>query len=143
MQSSGGGEKITVFGPNGEICSFAKPDSAVPGRGQTGSVLTVRRVRHAIQTPKSRGIGRQDPPPKSSFIIQGQSHLPALDVTPLADKTRKKTGLPHFFSFFFFGMIPWLFCDILDINIAGIPHIPTPCLYIFCQAASKGAGQVL
>lgn len=72
--------------------------------GQTGSLLTVRRVRHAVQTPRPGGLEGRTPP--SSFIIQGESHLPALDVTPRADKKRekkkKKTGLPHFFLFFFF-----------------------------------------
>lgn len=101
MQSSGGGEKITVFGPNGEICSFPKPDSAVPARPD-GKRLDSPEGAPRNSNPQVQGDWKAGPPPPGSFIIQGQSHLPALDVTPLADKTRKNTGLPHFFFFFFF-----------------------------------------
>jgi len=33
--------------------------------------------------------------------------------------------------------LPWLFYDILDINIAGIPYIPTPHPYVFSCSPSK------
>lgn len=34
-------------------------------------------------------------------------------------------------------MILWIFYDILDINIAGIPYIPSPYPYVFLWTPSK------
>lgn len=102
-------------------------------RSVRGSVVPVRPDRkpldspghaHAETNPSPGGL-KAGPP---EFIhYTRRASPPALDVTP-----PPKAGLLHFF-----WMIPWLFYDILDINIAGIPHIPSPCLYVFAQPPSK------
>lgn len=90
---------------------------------QTESLLTVQ----AMCTPRQTqvwGDWRRDPP--SSFIIRDEP-LPG-SWCRSATQTRPAA---------FFWMIPWLFHDILDINIAGIPYIPSPYLYVFSQPPSK------
>lgn len=59
----GGGEKITVFGPNGEICSFPKPDSAVPTRPD-GKRLDSPEGVPRNSSPQVQGDWKAGPPPR-------------------------------------------------------------------------------
>lgn len=84
--------------------------------GQTENLLTVQAML-TLRQIQVQGDWRQDPRVHSLYKA---SLSPALDVT-----LQPKPGLSSFW------MIPWLFYDILDINIAGILYIPSPYLYVF------------